>query len=158
MTSPLVLERSRTYPVSVEHAYAVVLPTPLATIFTRRYGPLPPIKGVRDQDGVWGTVGQTRTIELADGGTMRETLTSVVDGVSFGYRIADVTGPMKALVSHLEGSWAFAPVGTGTRVTWAWTVHPLGRAAGLAMPVFGRLWQGYARQALEEIEGLLVRD
>jgi len=25
------------------------------------------------------------------------------------------------------------------------------------MPVFGRLWGGYARQALENLEGLLLR-
>ena len=31
-----------------------------------------------------------------------------------------------------------------------------GRAGALAMPLFARMWQGYARQALENIEGLLV--
>ena len=44
----------------------------------------------------------------------------------------------------------------GRRVTWAWTVHPRGRLGRLAMPVFARMWQGYARQALERIEGVLL--
>jgi len=29
------------------------------------------LRAVADQDGEWGTVGQTRTISLADGGSMR---------------------------------------------------------------------------------------
>ena len=81
---------------------------------------------------------------------------SVVAGVEFGYEIGDVTGGLKPLVSTVEGRWAFAPAGTGVRVTWAWTLHPLNAGSSLAMPLFGRLWHGYARQALEQIEGLLL--
>ncbi len=156
MTAPRSLELSRSYPIGVDDAFAVVLPAPLEQVFRRRYGALPPVREVRDQPGIWGTVGQTRTIVLADGGTMHEELTSVVPGREFGYRISQVTGPMKVLVTSLEGLWSFDPVGTGTRVTWSWSVLPASGAAALAMPVFARLWQGYARQALEEIEGLLV--
>jgi hypothetical protein len=132
------------------------MPAPLEQVFRRRYVALPPVREVRAQQGTWGTVGQTRTIVLADGGTMHEELTSVVPGREFGYQISKVTGPMKALVSSLEGLWEFDPVGTGTRVTWSWTVLPASAAAALAMPVFDRLWQGYARQALEEIERLML--
>jgi hypothetical protein len=64
---------------------------------------------------------------------------------------------MKTLVGSLDGTWSFDPVGTGTRVTWTWTVHPASAAAGLAMPVFARLWRGYARQALDDLEGLLLQ-
>ena len=152
----LELSQSRTYPVDVERAYDVVLPTPLPALFRRRYAAIPPIREVRDQQGPWGTVGQTRTIRLADGGTLRETLTVVERPRVFGYRITDVTGPMKALVSEVEGRWLFEPAGTGAQVTWAWTVHPRGTLGGLAMPVFARMWRGYARQALEELEPILV--
>lgn len=133
-----------------------MLPASLELIFRRRYAALPPVREVRDQDGTWGTVGQTRTIVLADGGTLHEELTSVDQGREFGYRVSQVTGPMKALVSSFEGRWSFDPVGTGTRVTWSWEVLPASGAAALAMPIFARLWQGYARQALEEIEELIV--
>lgn len=156
MTTPLRLEQSRAYPVDVERAWGVVLPTPLEQIFNRRYAAIPPVKGVRGQEGDWGRVGQTRTILLADGGTMREELTAVVDRKEFGYRITEVTGPMRALVSSVEGRWSFEPAGTGVRVTWSWTVHPVSSPARLAMPVFGRLWRGYARRALERIETLLL--
>jgi hypothetical protein len=152
----LLLEHARTFPVDVDRAFDVVLPTPLPELFSRRYAAIPPIREVRDQQGVWGTVGQTRTIRLADGGTLRETLTSVDRPRSFGYRITDVTGPMKPLVTELEGEWRFDPAGIGVRITWAWNVHPRGALGRAAMPVFARMWQGYARQAMEEIERLLV--
>ena len=80
------------------------MPAPLELIFHRRYAALPPVREVRDQQGTWGTVGQTRTIVLADGGTMHEELTSGVSGREFGYRISQVTGPMKALVSRSTAS------------------------------------------------------
>jgi hypothetical protein len=157
MTKPVHLERSRAFPVSLEHAFDVVLPTPLPGIFSRRYGALPPICEVRDQDGEWGTVGQTRTIVLADGGTMRETLTHVERPGRFGYVISDITGAMKLLGRSIEGLWTFDQVGTGVRITWSWVLEPASAPAGLAMPVFARLWQGYARQAMEEIETVLLR-
>ena len=74
MAQPLNVSASRSIPVPVEAAYDAVLPMPLPRIFNRRFAALPPIREVRDQEGVWGTVGQTRTIVLADGGTMHETL------------------------------------------------------------------------------------
>jgi len=154
--SPVELESSRTYPFDLEVAFDRVLPTPLTELFTRRYAAIPSIKVVRDQHGEWGTVGQTRTIRLADGGTLRETLTGVDRPRSFDYRLSDITGPMKPLVSEIAGSWRFDPVGTGTRITWAWTLHPRGSLARATMPAFARMWRGYARQALEEIERLLV--
>jgi len=151
----LRVERSRAYPVAVGDAFTTTLRAPLNEVFSRRFGPLPAVREVRDQDGEWGTVGQTRTIVLADGGTLREELTEVADGARFGYRISDVTGPMKIVTASLDGAWTFAPVGTGTRVTWGWTVHPAPYSSML-MPVFGRLWQGYAGLALERLEHLLL--
>jgi hypothetical protein len=156
MTAPAELEQSRAVPVPVDQAFDTVLATPLEQVFARRFGPLPPIRGVRDQDGAWGTVGQTRVIELADGGTMTEELTSVERPSGFGYRITDVTGPMKALVASVDGRWSFEAAGTGVRITWAWTVHPASSFGELAMPLFGWLWRGYARQALEDLERLLL--
>src|SRR5690349_20474338 len=107
----LELSASRSYPVAVDRAFDLLLPTPLPELFHRRYAALPPIREIRDQDGVWGTVGQTRTIVLADGGTMRETLMSLDRPRSFGYRIADITGPMKPLVASVDGLWSLEEAG-----------------------------------------------
>lgn len=156
MTTPLVVQYARTFPVSVEQAFNYVLPMPLERIFERRFGPLPPIRGVEGQEGVWGTVGQSRTIKLSDGGTMREELTKVDAPREFGYRITDLTGPMKPLAASVEGRWAFEAAGTGVRITWGWTVHPASSVAELAMPLFGWLWRGYARQSMESLETRLL--
>lgn len=139
-----------------ERAFDVVLPEPLTRFFGRRYGPFPPIRDVRDQGGVWGQIGQSRAIVLSDSGRLREILTSIHRPSSFSYRIDQVTGPMGSLVSGIEGRWLFEPVGAGCRITWAWTLHPRNRLAGLVIPVLGRLRHGYARQALEEVERVLV--
>jgi polyketide cyclase/dehydrase/lipid transport protein len=153
---PLQLTRSRTYPVTVDRAFDAVLTLPLPDLFSRRYAALPPIREVRDQDGTWGTVGRTRTIVLADRSSMRETLTSVERPSSFGYRLDQLHGPLKPLASSVDGRFDFTASGTGVRVTWSWSVHPASTATALLMPAFGRMWQGYARQALEEVERLLV--
>ena len=151
------LVKARTFPVSVERAYDIVLTTPLPEIFGRRYFAIAPIKQVTGQDDEWGvSVGQSRTIHLSDGGTMQETLTVLDSPRRFGYTMSNITGMMKPLVSAADGTWTFDAAGTGVRVTWTWEVTPtsVGRAA---MPVFARLWSGYARQAMEEIERIVVR-
>lgn len=151
----VTLSESRAVPVPVEEAFDRVLPHPLTEIFHRRRLAIPPIRAVRGQDGEWGTVGQTRTIATSDGGTLLETLTSVDRPHGFGYTITDVRGPMKPLVASADGRWSFEPAGTGTRITWTWELTPT--AAGrLVMPAFGAMWRGYARQALEEVEAILL--
>lgn len=157
MTDDVQLSYSRTFPADVERAFDEVLPHDLARLFNRRYAAIPPIKIVRDQAGPWSAAGQTRTIALADGGTMREELLEVTRPTRFAYHITAITGPMKPLVQSLDGAWEFEPAGTGVRITWSWQVRPAGRLGRLAMPVFGRMWQGYARQAFDNIERLLVR-
>ena len=155
MAQPLVVTESRAVPVGVEDAFRT-LPIPLESIFYRWYGPIPPIKKVRDQDGEWGTVGQTRTVVLVGGGSMREELTDVDPPNSFGYTLSDLKGPLAPLVSRVEGLWSFAPVGTGTQISWRWTIHPRSAITAPALPVFAKLWRGYARQTLEALSGRLV--
>ncbi|OIJ23780.1 SRPBCC family protein [Nocardioides luteus] len=152
----LHLESSRAVPVEPEKALDLVLPAPLPRIFGRRYAAITPIAEVRDQAGDWSSAGETRTIVLADGATMRETLTAIDAPTSFSYEITPLSGPLKLLVGHVAGRWSFAPAGTGTRITWSWDVTPTSSAASFAMPVFGWMWKGYARQSLESLEELLV--
>lgn len=128
---------------------------PLPQLFRRWYGPIPPIKEVRGQAGDWASVGQTRTVLLTGGGSMREELTEVDSPRAFAYRLTDVTGPMAPLVAYVEGRWQFAPAGSGTTVTWSWVIHPRSRLAAPVLPVLGWLWKGYARQALARLSALL---
>ncbi|MCG5431103.1 hypothetical protein LV457_02195 [Mycobacterium sp. MYCO198283] len=58
---------------------------------------------------------------------------------------------MAALIARVDGEWRFDTADSGTRVTWQWSIHPRNAAARLAMPVFVRLWRGFARQSLPEL-------
>jgi len=155
VASPILVEQSRAIPVDVQHAFDGTLPVPLTTIFCRRYALLPPIKQVRGQIGTWGQVGQMRIVVTSDGGTMREMLTDVDAPHSFSYQLSDITGPMRPLVDSIEGRWEFVSKGTGTLITWRWTMHPRGFGAPF-MPLIIKMWLSYARQALEQLSELLL--
>lgn len=156
MPRPVVVEQSRSIPVTPEEAYARTLPMSLPELFRRWYGPIPPIKAVRDQTGEWQHGGDSRTVVLTGGGTMRETLTAVDPPNSFGYTLTGITGALAPLIGRIDGAWIFAPHGTGTAVTWRWTLHPASVFTAPALPVFARLWKGYARQSLESLADYLV--
>ncbi|TGD85534.1 SRPBCC family protein [Mycolicibacterium sp. CH28] len=156
MAHPIVVQKSRAIPVAPQDAFANTLPIPLPALFNRWYGPIPPIKAVRDQTGDWSTAGQTRTVALVGGGGMRETLTAVDAPHSFGYTLTDVRGAMAPLIDHVEGAWEFSPQGTGTLVTWRWTLHPRSALSAPALPVFARIWRGYANRALETLSDHLL--
>lgn len=156
MPRTIVVEQSRAIPVTVEDAFNRILPLPLPVAFPRWYGPIPPIKEVRDQTGEWDAAGQTRTVVMVGGGSMREELTSVDPPRSFGYTLSGIKGPLAALVGSVEGTWSFAPAGTGTVVTWQWILHPKSGVTAPALPLFGRIWRGYARRALETLSQVLV--
>ena len=132
------------------------MPMDLPRLFDKWYGPIPPIKAVRDQTGAWDGVGQTRTIELAGGGRARETLITVDAPREFGYQLTDIAGPMALLMDHVDGTWLFAPAGTGTLVTWRWALHPKSALSAPALPVFGRLWRSYAARALGTLSDYLL--
>lgn len=156
MPTPHVMTQSRAIPVDPASAFQRTLVTPLPGLFRRWYGPIAPVKAVLGQAGEWGTVGQTRTVTQVGGGSLREELTLVDAPRSFGYTLSGITGPLSPLVDHINGTWSFTPVGTGTEVTWRWEVYPKSSSAALAMPVFARLWRGYARQALEVLSDELL--
>jgi Polyketide cyclase / dehydrase and lipid transport len=154
---PVVVAESRAIPVAFEEALDRTLPIPLPLICSRWYGPIPPIKAVRDQTGGWDAAGQTRVVLMLGLGSMQEELTSVDPPRSFAYTLSGVKGPLAPLVSSVEGKWSFAPAGTGTQVTWQWTLHAKSAVTAPLLPAFGRIWKGYARRVLEELSLQLVR-
>jgi len=133
-----------------------MLVMPLTDVFKRWYGPIPPIKEVRDQIGGWDAAGQTRTVRLVGGGGMHEELTSVDPPRSFAYRLTEVRGPVALLVDHVVGEWVFAPAEGGTGLTWRWNIYAKSPLTSWALPVFGTLWKGYARQTLQELSVALT--
>jgi Polyketide cyclase / dehydrase and lipid transport len=151
------MAQSRAIPVDLDSAFHGTLVISIPTLFRHWYGPIGPVKAVLDQEGEWGIAGQTRTVILAGGGSMREELTLVEAPNAFGYTLTDIAGPLALLLSRVEGRWSFAQAGTGTRVTWQWSVYPKSRIAGAAVPVLDRLWRGYAGKALEVLSDELVQ-
>lgn len=156
MAKPVVISYSQSFPIPPSEAFDKVLPLPLPELFSRRYGPIPPIRSVEGPVGAWGEVGQARTLRLKGGGSMREELTRVDRPDAFGYTITKVTGPMKPLASHIHGIWSFDADGAGTRITWQWTLHPSSAVVAPIMPVFARFWRGYAQQSFQRLAGFLV--
>ena len=156
MTQSLVVDESRVVNIPVEKAFHGTLPAPLPQLFKRWHGPIPPVKEVRGQAGAWDTVGQTRIVRLAGGAGMREELTSVDPPRSFGYRLTKISGPMTLLVDHVVGEWIFAAAAGGTEVTWRWDIHARSPLTSWALPLLGRIWKGYARQALRDLSEMLT--
>jgi polyketide cyclase/dehydrase/lipid transport protein len=155
MAAPRTVEQSRVVPITVEKAFHTTLPVPLPEIFGRWYGPIPPIKQVRDQTGEWDAAGRSRRVVLV-GGSMREDLTSVDPPHSFGYRLTEIKGPMALLVGSVTGEWTFTAVGGGTEITWRWSIFPKSALAAPGLPVFGMVWRRYARRALRDLAEILT--
>lgn len=152
------VSRTRTYPVAVEDAFDAVLTADLTSVFRHWYAALPPIREVRGHEDDWGSEGQERTLCFAaGGGELTETLTEVDRPRAFGYRLTPLSGPLGPLAERIDGRWEFTSAGTGVRITWSLRIHERdGAAARVAVPAYVRMWRGYARQGLEELETLLV--
>jgi len=157
MSGPTVVSQSLDVRVPPAEAFARTLPMPITELFNKWYPPFPPIKAVdQHSPGVWGSIGQSRTLKLTGGGSVLETLTHVDGPTSFGYTLNEIKGPLELLVSHIEGEWSFIATRGGTRITWQWTVHPKYGVSAPFVPMLGKLWNGYARQVLNTLSAYLV--
>lgn len=135
----------------VEVVFEAALSLPLPRLYSRRYGPIPPIVEVHDQVGDFDTVGQTRVFVLADRGTMHEEMMTIDRPHQFSNRLTVLSGPFKPLVATVVESWSFRKVGGATEATWEWNIYPRSTVARLFVPVIGRLWRGYARGVLAQL-------
>jgi hypothetical protein len=153
--------RSAVLPLTLAASYERTVVAPLPELFDTRHLALPAVAEVTDQTGgPWGSAGpgQSRTIHLADGGRLTETLTVVEAPHRFGYRIDVTRGPLRPLVSHVDGLWEFtALTPDATTVTWSWTLHPRSPLTAVPVRAVATMWPGYARRALLGLELLLTR-
>ncbi len=152
------VEASRLVAVEPAQAFDRLIAARLPEVFCRRYAAFPAIRDVADQPADWGSVGQTRTILLADGGSIRQTLTV---GRPTGRATTTCSTRSRARFGHScapsTARWSVTPEGTGARIGWTWVLHPKASPARLTMSVIGRMWKGYAERALAELETVLMR-
>ncbi|WP_375424911.1 SRPBCC family protein [uncultured Friedmanniella sp.] len=148
---PTTVHRSGTVAAPVEVVFEAALSLPLPQLYSRRYGPIPPIVDVREQQGLWESPGQSRVFVTGDGGTMREEMLSIDRPHGFANRLTVLSGPFKPVVTIIEESWSFRPVAEGTEATWEWNLFARSAVARPLAAVVGRLWLGYAGGVLAQL-------
>ena len=137
--------------VPAERLFDVVVAQDVLPHVLHRFGPVPAVVGTADLTGPWDTPGSSRTVQLGDGSTARETVLAWTRPGHFRYRVEDLTGVFGRFVDHAIGEWWFRPAGEGrSSFTWRYTFH--GRSA-LSVPVLGlvtrTVWAGYMRGCAE---------
>jgi hypothetical protein len=152
MATPSTVRRTGTVAAPVEAVFEATLSLPLPQLYARRYGPIPPIVEVRDQQGRWERPGQSRVFVTADGGSMREEMLSIDPPHGFANRLTVLSGPFRPIVTTIEESWTFRSAGTSTEATWEWNLHPRYGVARPLVAVVGRLWLGYAGGVLAQLQ------
>lgn len=129
-----------------EQAFDAIIPVDLTVTLTG-YGPLPAVTGVRDQVGDWDAAGQTRTIELKDGGELRERLIEVARPGVCAYEVVPVKGPLRLIVAKIDGRFDFNRDGDGTLVVWTYAFTPR-RGTRPFVLLLAPLWRRYATQVI----------
>lgn len=121
------------------------------TRFYPKFGPIPAVYAVREQEGPWGTVGQSRKLLLSDGGYVVETITDVEPQSFFAYELTSIQRGFKQLVESARAEWCYSEHADGTNVRWSYTFVPR-RGRGVIVRLIVRLWWGrYMHNVLPEL-------
>jgi Polyketide cyclase / dehydrase and lipid transport len=129
------------------HAFKVIAPIDLSLVFTG-WGPLPAVRGVRNQTGPWDTPGRTRNPDLSDGSTAIEKLTEYQAPHSFAYELTGFTGPLSLLVTKVRGEWTMTPDGPTSIVRWTYSFYPRPGRGFAVRRILALVWRRYATQCL----------
>ena len=133
---------------TLDHTFETIVPIDLRQIF-RGFGPLPAVRGNREQTGAWDHVGASRVVELSDGSEAPERITGYAPPHHFAYRVGPFTSALRFAVSHADGAWWFSDAGDrGTHVRWSYTFRLHGPAAPLVRLAIAPLWRAYAERVL----------
>ncbi len=118
--------------------------------FYPKSGVLPGVVAVRDQTGRWDAVGQTRTLVLSDGGTVKENL-RVVAPPLFAYELSTFTGFFGTLVAGGRSEWRVEPHGQGSSITWTYEFTAKPGWALVVATILRLAWASYMRRVLPAI-------
>ena len=121
------------------------------TQFYPKHGPLPAVVGVRNQTGPWNTVGQSRQLQLSDGGTVVETITHANSPSYFSYELTNFTKLFGVLVEKARAEWSFERIAEGTSITWKYSFFGLPGRAWIVKLIVSLFWAPYMRAVLPPI-------
>jgi len=121
-----------------------------ATRFYPSWGFLPGVVGVRDATGAWDAAGQTRTLLLSDGGSVRETLREVTAPL-FAYDLSRFTGVFGALVASARAEWRVLGAGPGSTIAWTYSFTAKPGRGALVAAIVSLAWGPYMRRVLPAI-------
>lgn len=152
--APLISAADRSVPVTVRirstltpvQAFDIIVPIDLSLVF-KKWGLIPGVRGVDNQNGAWDAAGKSRNPQLTDGSTVTERLTEYTPGHSFAYEITDFTGPLRHLVAGARGEWTFTPDGAATMITWTYEFKAVSGRSLLLKWGLAPVWRRYMRRA-----------
>lgn len=121
------------------------------TVFSG-YGPMAAVVEVREQQGDWGQVGQTRKIILADGGSLVEEITAYHESELLAYQLKDLKGPLRILAREIHGEWHYYSTDKDqTRIEWQYDFLPRHvLLSPLTWLVVKTLWMAYMKRILRD--------
>lgn len=147
--NPLRARVSTRVPVPPNVAFDHIALVDPSAIFTG-YGPLPAVVGIDNQSGAWDAPGQSRRVQLSDGGSACERLTDFQRPRSFAYQADEFTGVLGRLSDQARGRWRFLPADGGTMIDWRCEFHS---RSALTRPLLWLVvrvfWQGYMNRVLD---------
>ena len=153
---PIEAEASVRLPYGRDEAWARVVGAHVPDIMPGR-GMLPGVTGICDATHPeWGvSPGQQRTLKLADGSTLRETVVAADRPARLDYRISDLTSAFGRLVSGADGRFEFTAEGDdATLVTWHYAYHPRSAITRpLSAFIIRGQWRAYMADVLRRLAG-----
>ena len=129
------------------HVFDVLTPSDPSRFYPR-FGVIPAVVAVTDQNGAWDAVGQTRMLHLSDRSTVVETTTDVDRPAFFAYELTDFTRVFGPLVDHARAEWRFEPAGGGTRITWSYTFFGRPGRGWIVALIVRMAWAAYMRRVI----------
>ncbi len=141
-------------------AFCHVVPIDLTSIFTG-YGLLPAVISIEAQTGNWDAIGQTKTVNLSDGSSVKERLTQYQKPDYFSYVVSDFSGILGLLITSAVGEWWFESSDlspNSTLIRWSYTFIPKSLIAIPILWIVNKfLWAGYMQSVISNIQIQLDR-
>jgi hypothetical protein len=119
--------------------------------FYPKFRVVPATIGVEGQTGAWDAIGQTRTLRLSDGSSVRETTTDVDRPGFFAYELTEFTKVFGTIVDHARAEWRFESVAGGTLITWTYTFFGKPGRGWIVALIVNLVWVADMRRVMPEL-------